>query len=170
MSDVSHLKVVADAGNGTAGVFMEALAHKLGFELIPLYFEPDGNFPNHHPSPIESKNMQDLIQKVQEVGADIGVAFDGDADRAVLCDGSGSIIGASITMAAIAELFLLENPGKTIIYNTVTSRIVPDTVAQLGGKSIREKVGHVYIKDRMSQNSDVVFAGEHSSHYFFPSL
>lgn len=109
-ADLSGFKVVADAGNGTAGVFMQALAERLGFTLIPLYFEPDGNFPNHHPSPIESKNVQDLLKKVQETGADIGVAFDGDADRAVLCDETGEIINASITLSAISELFLAANP------------------------------------------------------------
>lgn len=170
MSDFSGLKVVADAGNGTAGVFMGALAEKLGFELVPLFFEPDGNFPNHHPSPIESKNMVDLIAKVREVGADIGVAFDGDADRAVMCDENGEIISASIALCAIAEMLLARKPGGKIIHNATCSNIVADTVRANGGEVIREKVGHVYIKERMKNDPDVIFAGEHSSHYFFREL
>lgn len=168
--DFSDLVVVADAGNGVAGTFMPALAEKLGFKLIPLFFEPDGNFPNHHPSPIESKNMVDLQRKVREVGANIGVAFDGDADRAVMCDENADIISSSRTLAAIAEMRLMANPGKKIIYNTTTSDIVADTVRSVGGTPIREKVGHVYIKEHMKNDSEVIFAGESSSHYFFPEI
>lgn len=168
--DLSELTVVADAGNGTAGVFMQALADRLGFTLIPLYFEPDGNFPNHHPSPIESKNMQDLLRKVRETGADIGVAFDGDADRAVMCDETGEIISASITLSAISELLLTENPGKKIMYNATCSHIVRDTVISLGGFPVREKVGHVYLKEHMQRDPDIIFAGEHSSHYYFRDM
>lgn len=169
-ADLSELTVVADAGNGTAGVFMTALAERLGFTLIPLYFEPDGNFPNHHPSPIESKNMQDLLKKVREVGADIGVAFDGDADRAVMCDENGEIISASMTLAAVSELLLTESPGKKIMYNATCSHIVRDTILAHGGTPVREKVGHVYLKERMSQDSDIIFGGEHSSHYYFRDM
>ncbi|MDD2744932.1 MAG: phosphomannomutase/phosphoglucomutase [Candidatus Gracilibacteria bacterium] len=169
-ADLSGFKVVADAGNGTAGVFMQALAERLGFTLIPLYFEPDGNFPNHHPSPIESKNVQDLLKKVQETGADIGVAFDGDADRAVLCDETGEIINASITLSAISELFRAANPGKKILYNATCSHIVRDTVLAQGGIPLQEKVGHVYLKERMQQDPDIIFGGEHSSHYYFRDM
>jgi phosphomannomutase len=149
---------------------MQALADRLGFKLIPLYFEPDGNFPNHHPSPIESKNMRDLQQKVRETGANIGVAFDGDADRAVMCDESGEIISASITLSAISELFLTKNPGKKIMYNATCSHIVRDTILSLGGTPVQEKVGHVYLKEHMKQDPDIVFAGEHSSHYYFRDM
>ncbi len=168
--DMNGITVVADAGNGTAGVFMQALADRLGFTLIPLYFEPDGNFPNHHPSPIESKNMQDLLTKVIETGADIGVAFDGDADRSVMCDETGTIISASITLSAISELLLTEHPGKKIMYNETCSHIVRDTVLELGGIPVREKVGHVYLKEHMKSDPDIIFAGEHSSHYYFRDM
>lgn len=131
-SDLSGLKVVADAGNGTAGIFMQPLADRLGFELIPLFFEPDGNFPNHHPSPIESKNLQDLVKKVRECGADIGVAFDGDADRAVMCDENGEIISSSQILAAISELLLADKPGKKIVYNTTCGHIAKDTIESCG--------------------------------------
>lgn len=169
-ADLSRFTVVADAGNGTAGVFMQALADRLGFTLIPLYFEPDGNFPNHHPSPIESKNVQDLLKKVRETGADIGVAFDGDADRAVMCDETGEIINASITLSAISELFLSSDPGKKILYNATCSHIVRDTVLAQGGVPLQEKVGHVYLKERMRQDPDIIFGGEHSSHYYFRDM
>ena len=149
---------------------MQALADKLGFELIPLFFEPDGNFPNHHPSPIESKNLVDLIAKVRETGADIGIAFDGDADRAVMCDELGNIIEASAVLAAISEMLLTEQPGKKIVFNAISGNIVPETILANGGIPIREKVGHIYIKERMKQDPDIIFAGEHSSHYFFREL
>jgi phosphomannomutase len=169
-TDLSGLRIVADAGNGTAGVFMSALAERLGFELTPLYFEPDGNFPNHHPSPIEAKNMVDLQARVISEWADIGVAFDGDADRAVLCDSAWVIITPSITMAAITEHFLHLHPGWKILTNTPTSHIVRDTVERLGGICLVERVGHVYLKSQMEKDPEIIFGGEHSSHYFFPSL
>ncbi len=169
-SDMSHLRVVADAGNGTAGVFMGALAEKLWFELIPLFFEPDGNFPNHHPSPIEWKNMVDLQRSVIAEWADIGVAFDGDADRAIFCDKNGMIVSPSIALAAIAEYFLHLQPGGKILYNTPTSHIVRETILKSGGIPIQEKVGNVYIKAHMQSDPEIIFAGEHSSHYFFSSL
>lgn len=119
---------------------MQALSERLGFKLIPLYFEPDGNFPNHHPSPIESKNTRDLVAAVQKYKANIGVAFDGDADRAVLCDETGEILPSSVPFVAIAELLLSENPGASIVYNAVTGKILKETVEKLGGTAIREKV------------------------------
>lgn len=170
MSGTYDLKIVADAWNGTAGAFMPALAEVMWFELIPLFFEPDGNFPNHHPSPIESKNMQDLVREVQKVWADLWVAFDGDADRAVLCDENGEILSSGVIISAISELFLLERPGKKILVNAVVSKAVEDTVQALGGKILYEKVGHIYIKEQMAKDPDIIFAGEHSSHFFFPKL
>jgi phosphomannomutase len=114
--------------------------------------------------------MADLLAKVRETGADIGVAFDGDADRAVMCDETGTIIGASITLSAIGELLLTQNPGKKIMYNETCSHIVRDTVIALGGIPVREKVGHVYLKEHMKTDPDIVFAGEHSSHYYFRDM
>jgi phosphomannomutase len=166
-ADFSGLKVVADAGNGTAGVFMQAVADRLGFELVPFFFEPDGTFPNHHPSPIESKNTVDLRARVCETGADIGVAFDGDADRAVMCDETGEIVSASAVMCAIIEGVLARKPGASVVYNTVSSEYVPEFTRSLGGNPIREKVGHVYIKELMARDPSIEFGGEHSSHYYF---
>lgn len=165
--DFRGLKVVADAGNGVAGAFLPKLAAKLGFELVGLFLEPDGEFPNHHPSPIESKNTLDLVAKVREVGADVGVAFDGDADRAVACDETGTVVPAAAMMCAIVESVLAEKPGASIVYNAVSSDAVPELVAELGGKPVKSKVGHVYIKEMMKADPSIEFGGEHSSHYYF---
>ncbi|MBP8017100.1 phosphomannomutase/phosphoglucomutase, partial [Candidatus Gracilibacteria bacterium] len=167
IKNIKPLKIVADAGNGVAGVFMEKLANKLGFKLIPIYFEPDGNFPNHHPSPIEKENVQDLIKKVKESGADLGVAFDGDADRMYICDEKGEMWNGTITTAMISKLMLEKNPGKKIVYNAICGNIVPEIIAKNKGIGIKEKVGHVYIKEKMGKDNDVIFGGEHSGHYYF---
>lgn len=166
-SKIRPLKVVADAGNGVAGVFFSGVAKKLGFECIPLYFEPDGDFPNHHPSPIEPENLEAMIEKVRETGADMGVAFDGDADRMFVVDENGEIFNGTTTTAIIAALTLVHNPGKSVIYNAVCGDVVRETVESLGGKAFIEKVGNVYIKEHMMRNPEVVFAGENSGHYFF---
>ncbi|MDD2486830.1 MAG: phosphomannomutase/phosphoglucomutase [Candidatus Gracilibacteria bacterium] len=167
IKNIKPLKIVADAGNGVAGVFMEKLAERLGIDMIPLYFEADGNFPNHHPNPIERENMQDLLNKVISENADLGVAFDGDADRMYICDEKGDIWSGTITTAMIAKTILQKNPGKKIVYNTVSGKIVSETIESSGGIGIKEKVGHVYIKETMKKDPDIVFAGEHSGHYFF---
>lgn len=161
------LKIVADAGNGAAGAFLPKLAKRLGFEMVGLFLEPDGNFPNHHPSPIESKNTVDLVEKVREVDADLGVAFDGDADRAVACDETGTIVPASAMMCSIVENVLSEKPGASIVYNAVSSNAVPELVTELGGTPIKSMVGHVYIKEMMKADPKIEFGGEHSSHYYF---
>ncbi|MDQ1344181.1 MAG: Phosphomannomutase, partial [Patescibacteria group bacterium] len=161
------IKVVADAGNGAAGAFLPKLAKRLGFEMTGLFLEPDGNFPNHHPSPIESKNTLDLVAKVREVGADVGVAFDGDADRAVACDETGTVVPAAAMMCSIAENVLSEKPGASVVYNAVSSDAVPELVTALGGKPVKAKVGHVYIKEMMKADPSIEFGGEHSSHYYF---
>lgn len=161
------IKVVADAGNGVAGAFLPKLAKRLGFDMVGLFLEPDGNFPNHHPSPIESKNTLDLVAKVKETGADVGVAFDGDADRAVACDETGTIVPAAAMMCSIVENVLLEKPGASIVYNAVCSDAVPELVRELGGTPIKSKVGHVYIKEMMKADPKIEFGGEHSSHYYF---
>lgn len=128
LRNIKPLKVVADAGNGTAGVFFGALAKKAGFECIPMYFEPDGNFPNHHPSPIEPENMVDLIAKVRETGADLGVAFDGDADRMYVCDETGVVFSGTVTTAMIAAIMLAKHPGGSVVYNAVCGDVVPETI------------------------------------------
>ncbi|MDD2565477.1 MAG: phosphomannomutase/phosphoglucomutase [Candidatus Gracilibacteria bacterium] len=166
-SNFENYKVVADAGNGVAGVFMNKLSSKLKFDLIPLFFEPDGNFPNHHPSPIEPKNVIDLINKVQEEKADLGVAFDGDADRMYICDNEGMVWSGTITTAMIAKMMLAKNSGKKILYNAVCGNIVSDIINENNGIGLIEKVGHVYMKETMANDENIIFGGEHSGHYYF---
>ena len=137
---------------------------------VPLFGEKDGNFPNHHPDPLKPENLEDLKRAIRENGADLGFAFDGDADRLVVVDDALNTWTGSIVTAMISAIMLKKYPGKTIIRNTVTGNIVADTVRENGGKLLVSKVGHVYIKEIMQANRDVVFAGEHSGHYFFPNL
>lgn len=166
-SVLKDLKVVVDAGSGTAGVFMAELAKRAGFTMIPLFLEPDGNFPYHHPSPIEPENTLDMRNKVREVGANLGVAFDGDADRMYVCDESGEMFSGTITTAIIASIFLPRHPGEKFIYNAVCGDIVPETIVSQGGASVIEKVGHVYIKETMAKDPEICAGGEHSGHYYF---
>lgn len=167
IDNIRPLKVVADAGNWVAGIFMTKLSEKLWFELIPLFFEPDGNFPNHHPSPIEPENVEDMIQKVRETGADLWVAFDWDADRMYICDETWELWSGTITTAMITKLILQKNPWKKIIYNAVCGNIIQEIIDTNKWKWIRAKVWHVYIKELMNLDSDIVFWGEHSWHYYF---
>ncbi len=160
------LKVVADAGNGMAGLLLPGVFAQLPCELVPLYFELDGTFPNHEANPIEPENIADLQAKVREVGADIGVAFDGDADRMFLVDEHGTFIGGDMTTTMVADRLLRRNPGAAIVYNLICSRSVPETIARLGGRSIRERVGHSFIKATM-RREDAIFGGEHSGHFYF---
>ena len=161
-----QLKVVIDAGNGMGGYTAPAVMAKLNVELIPMYFELDGNFPNHEANPIEAKNLVDLQAKVRETGADIGLAFDGDADRCFLVDEKGELVNPSALTALIAVRELARKPGSTIIYNLISSRAVPEIVAEHGGTSLRSRVGHSYIKAMMAQ-SGAIFGGEHSGHFYF---
>lgn len=167
ISKLKKFKIVADAGNWVAWIFMEKLASKLNFELIPMHFEPDGNFPNHHPSPIEMENVVDMIAKVKEIWADLWVAFDWDADRMYICDENWEIWSWSITTAMISKMMLSKSPWKKIIYNAVSSDIVKKTIEDNYWIPIREKVWHVYIKERMAKDEDIIFGGEHSGHYYF---
>ena len=162
------LKVVADAGNGMAGYTAPAVFDRLAdqVELIPLYFELDGTFPNHEANPIEAANLVDLQAKVLEEGADIGLAFDGDADRCFLVDETGRAVSPSTLTALIAERELAKDPGAAIIYNLITSRAVPELVTELGGTPVRTRVGHSFIKATMAE-TDAVFGGEHSGHFYF---
>lgn len=160
------LKVVADAGNGMAGMTLPRVFEQLPCELIPLYFELDGTFPNHPANPIEPENIADLQAKVIETGADLGVAFDGDADRMFLIDERGKFIGGDMTTAMVADRLLRRNPGAAIVYNLICSRSVPQTIARLGGRAIRERVGHSFIKATM-RREDAIFGGEHSGHFYF---
>ena len=160
------LKVVIDAGNGMAGFTAPAVMAKLGIDLIPMYFELDGNFPNHEANPIEAKNLKDLQKRVKKEKADIGLAFDGDADRCFLIDEVGGLVNPSALTALIAARELKANPGASIIYNLISSKAVPEVIAENGGVGIRSRVGHSYIKSMMAQTG-AVFGGEHSGHFYF---
>jgi phosphomannomutase len=163
------LKVVIDAGNGMAGFTAPAVMQKLNIKLIPMYFELDGNFPNHEANPIESKNLKDLQKRVKKEGADIGLAFDGDADRCFLIDENGNIVNPSGLTALIATRELKKNPKSTIIYNLISSKSVPEVILENKGKAVRSRVGHSYIKTLMAE-TDAVFAGEHSGHFYFKNF
>lgn len=167
--DIDHLKplkVAVDAGNGMGGLVVPAVFDDLPVELVPLYFELDGTFPNHPANPIEPENLVDLQAAVREHGCDIGMAFDGDADRMFCVDNNGELVSPSLVTAVIAAKTLERNPGATILYNLICSRIVPETVTANGGEAVRTRVGHSYIKEVMAQTG-AVFGGEHSAHYYF---
>jgi phosphomannomutase len=165
-SKIRPLKVVIDAGNGMAGMVMPKVFEKLPCTLIPLYFELDGNFPNHPASPIEPENTEDLRKKVREVGADLGAAFDGDADRMFPVDEKGEIVDGSMVTAIAAKSLLQKHPGSTILYNLIVSKSVPELVEQMGGKPFRSRVGHSHIKADM-RTHNAIFGGEHSGHFYF---
>jgi phosphomannomutase len=161
-----RLKVVVDAGNGMGGHTVPAVFAGVEAELIPLFFELDGTFPNHEANPIDPDNMRDLQAKVLESGADIGLAFDGDADRCFVVDEQGRIVTPSALAALIAIRELDREPGARIIHNLITSRAVPEIVRQHGGEPIRTRVGHSYIKATMAETG-AIFGGEHSGHFYF---
>jgi phosphomannomutase len=161
-----HLKVVVDAGNGMAGLTAPAVLGQVDAEVVELFFELDGTFPNHEANPIEDANLVDLQVAVRETGADIGLAFDGDADRCFLVDERGELVSPSTLTGLIAARELLKDPGATIIHNLITSRGVPEIVRELGGRPVRTRVGHSYIKAQMAETG-AVFGGEHSGHFYF---
>src|SRR6478735_1798214 len=164
-----RLKVVVDAGNGMAGHTAPAVFGRLGgdrIEVVPMYFELDGTFPNHEANPIDPDTLVDLQKRVVAEGADIGLAFDGDADRCFLVDERGEAVSPSTLTALIASRELAKEPGATVIHNLITSRAVPETVTELGGTPVRTRVGHSFIKARMAE-TDAIFGGEHSGHFYF---
>jgi phosphomannomutase len=161
-----RLSVVVDAGNGMAGHTAPAVLGHLDLDVIPMYYELDGTFPNHEANPIEPANMADLQAKVREAGADIGLAFDGDADRCFIVDERGEIVSPSVLTALIASRELAREPGSAVIHNLITSRAVPELVTELGGRPVRTRVGHSFIKATMAE-TDAVFGGEHSGHFYF---
>lgn len=163
---LNALKIAVDAGNGMAGKIFPELEPYVPFEVTEMYFELDGTFPNHPANPIEPDNLKDLIAKIKAEGLDAGVAFDGDGDRAFLVDEQGNQVSGTVMTALLADYFLAKQPGATILHNAICGRIVPETIAKAGGKAIRTKVGHSYIKNDMKTHS-AVFAGEHSGHYYF---
>ncbi len=163
---IKPLKVVIDAGNGMAGMMMPKVFKRLPCQLVPLYFELDGNFPNHPASPIEPQNMADLQKQVRETGADLGAGFDGDADRMFPVDEHGNIVDGSMVTAMVTQNLLRKNHGATILYNLIVSRSVPELIEELGGKGVRTRVGHSYIKEEMRKRG-AIFGGEHSGHFYF---
>jgi phosphomannomutase len=166
LSDIRPLKIVIDAGNGMAGHTAPAVFARLNCEVIPMYYELDGTFPNHEANPIDSKNLKDLQKAVKKHKADIGLAFDGDADRCFLVDERGELVNPSTLTALIAARELAKNPGASIIYNLISSRAVVEIVEENGGKAIRSRVGHSYIKKLMA-DTGAAFGGEHSGHFYF---
>lgn len=166
LSGIRQLTVAVDAGNGMGGLTVPAAFAGLPIELKPLYFELDGSFPNHEANPLEPKNLVDLQHFVVESCADIGLAFDGDADRCFVVDEMGQPVSPSAICALIAKRYLADRPGETIIHNLITSKAVPEVVAENGGKAVRTRVGHSFIKGKMAETG-AVFGGEHSAHYYF---
>ncbi|NLU81910.1 phosphomannomutase/phosphoglucomutase [Rhodococcus sp. HNM0569] len=166
LSAMKPLKIAIDAGNGMAGLTAPAVFDSLPVTVDPLYFELDGTFPNHEANPLDPKNLVDLQQRVRESGADLGLAFDGDADRCFFVDERGEVVSPSAVTACVAQQALRDEPGATIIYNVITSRAVPELVGELGGVPVRTRVGHSFIKQQMAETG-AVFGGEHSGHYYF---
>ena len=160
------LKIAIDAGNGMAGKTVPMVFGPLPYEIVPLYFELDGTFPNHPASPIELENIEDLRAAVREHGCDAGIAFDGDADRMFLVDENAEPVSGSTTTAMVAARILKKFPGESVIYNLICSWAVPEVIRENGGIPIRTRVGHSFIKEVMAQ-SGAVFGGEHSGHYYF---
>ncbi|AWB83538.1 phosphomannomutase/phosphoglucomutase [Corynebacterium liangguodongii] len=159
-----RLVVAVDAANGMAGLTVPTVLD--GLDVRPLYFELDGTFPNHEANPLDPENLEDLQKFVVEQGADIGLAFDGDADRCFVVDEKGNPISPSAVTALVATRTLASHPGATIIHNAITSRAVPEIIEENGGTAVRTRVGHSYIKAHMAQTG-ALFGGEHSAHYYF---
>jgi phosphomannomutase len=166
LADIRRLSVVVDAGNGMGGHTVPTVFADLPVDLTEMYFELDGSFPNHEANPIDPKNTADLQAKVRETGADVGLAFDGDADRCFVIDERGEIVSPSVLTALIASRELAREPASSIIHNLITSHAVPEIVTELGGTPIRTRVGHSFIKGEMARTG-AIFGGEHSGHFYF---
>jgi phosphomannomutase len=168
LSAIRPLRVVVDAGNGMGGYTVPAVlgAGGLPLDIVPMYFELDGSFPNHEANPLDPANLVDLQKRVVEEGADIGLAFDGDADRCFVVDERGEPVSPSAITALVAVRELAKSPGSSVIHNLITSRAVPEIVREHGGTPVRTRVGHSFIKKTMA-DTDAVFGGEHSAHYYF---
>ncbi|REE98441.1 phosphomannomutase/phosphoglucomutase [Thermomonospora umbrina] len=166
LSGIRPLKVAVDAGNGMAGHTVPPVFEGLPIDLVPLYFELDGNFPNHEANPIEPENLRDLQAAVRASGADLGLAFDGDADRCFVVDERGEIVSPSAITGLVAARELAKHPGAGIVHNLITSRAVPEIIAEHGGVPVRTRVGHSFIKQTMAETG-AVFGGEHSAHFYF---
>ncbi|MEU2789236.1 phosphomannomutase/phosphoglucomutase [Streptomyces sp. NPDC007100] len=166
LSGIRRLKVVVDAGNGMGGHTVPTVFAGLPIDLDALYFELDGTFPNHEANPLDPANITDLQARVRETGADIGLAFDGDADRCFVVDGNGDPVSPSAITALVAARELAKHPGGTVIHNCITSWSVPEVVKENGGTAVRTRVGHSFIKGEMARTG-AIFGGEHSAHYYF---
>jgi phosphomannomutase len=166
LSGIRPLKVVVDAGNGMGGHTVPTCFAGLPIELVPMYFELDGTFPNHEANPLDPKNLVDLCARVPAEGADIGLAFDGDADRCFVVDERGEPVTPSAVTALVAVRELAREPGSSVIHNLITSRAVPEIVTEHGGRPVRTRVGHSFIKQTMAETG-AIFGGEHSAHYYF---
>ncbi len=169
LSGSRPLRVVVDAGNGRGGFTVPAVVQGLPLHVIPLFFELDGSFPNHEANPLDPANLVDLQAAVREHGADLGLAFDGDADRCFVVDERGEPVSPSAITALVAVRELATEPGATVIYNLITSQAVPEIVTEHGGRPVRTRVGHSFIKQRMAETG-AIFGGEHSAHYYFRSF
>ncbi|WP_309050868.1 phosphomannomutase/phosphoglucomutase [Streptomyces sp.] len=166
LTAIRPLKVVVDAGNGMGGHTVPTVFDGLPLETVPMYFELDGTFPNHEANPLDPKNIVDLQARVRAEGADIGLAFDGDADRCFVVDERGEPVSPSAITALVAARELAKHPGGTIIHNLITSWSVPEVVRENGGLAVRTRVGHSFIKEEMARTG-AIFGGEHSAHYYF---
>ncbi|WP_328487451.1 phosphomannomutase/phosphoglucomutase [Streptomyces zaomyceticus] len=166
LTTIRPLKVVVDAGNGMGGHTVPTVFEGLPLDVVPMYFELDGTFPNHEANPLDPKNIVDLQARVLAEGADLGLAFDGDADRCFVVDERGEPVSPSAITALVAARELAKNPGGTIIHNLITSWSVPEVVREQGGEPVRTRVGHSFIKEEMAKTG-AIFGGEHSAHYYF---
>ena len=166
IKDIRPLKVIIDAGNGMAGHTAPAIFARLNCEVIPMYFELDGSFPNHEANPLDETTLTDLKKAMKDHNADLGLAFDGDADRCFLVDERGVAVNPSALTALIAHRELIKHPGSSIIYNLISSRTVKEVIDENGGAGLRSRVGHSYIKTMMAE-SGAIFGGEHSGHFYF---
>ena len=166
VTEIRKLKIVVDAGNGMAGHTAPAVFERINADVTEMYYELDGTFPNHEANPIDEANLKDLMRMVKKKGADIGLAFDGDADRCFLVDENGDAVNPSLLTALIADRELKKKPGSPIIYNLISSRAVREIVEENGGKPLRSRVGHSFIKAMMA-DSGAIFGGEHSGHFYF---
>ncbi|MEU9609347.1 phosphomannomutase/phosphoglucomutase [Streptomyces sp. NPDC048057] len=166
LADMRPLKVVVDAGNGMGGHTVPTVFESLPITLVPMYFELDGTFPNHEANPLDPANVVDLQERVRAEGADIGLAFDGDADRCFVVDERGEGVSPSAITALVAARELGKHPGGTVIHNLITSWSVPEVVREHGGTPVRTRVGHSFIKQEMA-STGAIFGGEHSAHYYF---
>jgi phosphomannomutase len=160
------MRIAVDAGNGMAGKTVPVVFGELPFEVVPLFFELDGTFPNHPANPIEPENLADLQKAVRDEGCHAGIAFDGDADRMFLVDEKGELVSGSTTTALVAERLLRKHPGQAVIYNLICSWAVPEVIEENGGRPVRTRVGHSFIKQVMAETG-AIFGGEHSGHYYF---